>query len=281
MIIDSHCHAWARWPYQPSVPDPESRGSVEQLIFEMDANGVDAALVVCAEIDDNPANNEYVAEAVRRYPARLHQVADVDSLWKPTYHTAGAAQRLRFAARRWSLKGFTHYLRFEDDGSWLPGAEGTVFFEIAAEHGLIASLHCHPHQQAAIHAVARRFPTLPILIHHLGHPRIGDEAGLSQILASAECENIVLKVSGFYYALDSRQWDYPYAAVQPIIRAVYEHFGARRMCWGSDYPVSRPFMTYRQTLEAVRQHCDFIPAADQAWVLGGTLARLLGVPSNT
>ena len=27
MIIDSHCHAWARWPYDPPVPDPESKGA--------------------------------------------------------------------------------------------------------------------------------------------------------------------------------------------------------------------------------------------------------------
>ena len=37
-IIDSHCHAWAYWPYQPPVPDPESRGVVAQLLHEMDQN---------------------------------------------------------------------------------------------------------------------------------------------------------------------------------------------------------------------------------------------------
>ena len=54
MIIDSHCHAWATWPYKPPVPDPESRGRVEQLLHEMDVNGVDQAVIVCAQIDHNP-----------------------------------------------------------------------------------------------------------------------------------------------------------------------------------------------------------------------------------
>ena len=36
MIIDSHTHAWPRWPYQPPVPDDESRGKIEQLLHEMD-----------------------------------------------------------------------------------------------------------------------------------------------------------------------------------------------------------------------------------------------------
>jgi hypothetical protein len=34
-------------------------------------------------------------------------------------------------------------------------------------------------------------------------------------------------------------------------------------------------MTYQQALEAVRRHCDFIPAADQARILGDSLADLL------
>ena len=50
-IIDSHCHAWTYWPYEPPVPDPESRGRVEQLLHEMDLNGVDQAFIVCAEIE--------------------------------------------------------------------------------------------------------------------------------------------------------------------------------------------------------------------------------------
>ena len=35
MIIDSHCHAWTTWPYDTRVPDPGSRGRVEQLLFEI------------------------------------------------------------------------------------------------------------------------------------------------------------------------------------------------------------------------------------------------------
>ena len=71
MIIDSHCHAWTRWPYQPPVPDDEHRGKIEQLINEMDLNGVDQALLVCAQIDHNPENNAYIAEQVARFPTRL------------------------------------------------------------------------------------------------------------------------------------------------------------------------------------------------------------------
>ena len=81
MIIDCHTHAWDRWPYEPKVPDPETRGTIEQLLFEMDRNDVDKAVLVCARIDHNPHNNDYVADCVKRYPDRIVQFADVDCSW--------------------------------------------------------------------------------------------------------------------------------------------------------------------------------------------------------
>ena len=97
-VIDAHCHAWEVWPYQPSVPDPESRGRIEQLLFEMDQNGVDRAAVICAGIDHNPHNNDYIAAQAQRWPDRLVQFADIDSKWLATHHTPGAAGRLIAAA---------------------------------------------------------------------------------------------------------------------------------------------------------------------------------------
>jgi L-fuconolactonase len=275
MIIDSHCHAWSIWPYQPAVPDPETRGSVEQLLFEMDQNGVDRALVVCAQIDHNPDNNAYVADACGKYAGRLLQIADVDSMWSSTYHKPGAADRLRHAAECWPLTGFTHYLHAEDDGSWLASEEGLRFLGTAAEHELIASIHCHPHQQRALRIAAEHFPQMPFLIHHLGHPRVSSPEGLAEILASAKAPNLFVKISGFYYATGGGKWDFPYRDTHDTVRAIYEHFGARRICWGSDYPVVRQFMTYRQALEAVRTCCHFMTADEIAWVLGRTLNTLL------
>ena len=71
-IVDSHCHAWRRWPYLPLVPDEDERGTIDQLLYEMDTNGVEEALVVCAAIAGNPDNTEYVASARERHPGRFH-----------------------------------------------------------------------------------------------------------------------------------------------------------------------------------------------------------------
>ena len=113
-IIDSHCHAWRRWPYQPPVPDFESRGLVEQLLFEMDAAGVDQAAVVCARIEHNPDDNDYVAECVRRYPSRRRLLS---MLW-----LNGSLPRTQKSALRLVLKSMMLNMPWRSTASRIIGS---------------------------------------------------------------------------------------------------------------------------------------------------------------
>jgi L-fuconolactonase len=277
VIIDSHCHAWERWPYKPSVPDDQSRGRIEQLLNEMDLNGVDQAVVICAQIARNAKNNEYIAAEVARHDKRLHLFPDVDSSWSDTYQQPKAADRLKHIVEHWpTLKGFTHYVKSDDDGSWLSSPEGLAFFRVAAENKLIASVALRPQHYPAIRRVAEQFPTMPILGHHLGGLTVSDanSPALREVLACAKLPNVYLKISGFAYC--SRvDWDFPYTDTQEIVHAIYDAFGASRLCWGSDYPVVRFYMTYKHSLEAFRTHCRFVSESDKKRILGETLAGLL------
>lgn len=272
MIIDSHSHAWHHWPYKPEVPDSTSHGIAEQLLWEMDRNKVDKAVLICAQIEHNLDDNDYVATCVARYPDRLIQFADVDCMWSPTYHTPGAADRLRTAAEKYHLKGFTHYLK--DDYTWLESEEGLAFFKVAAELKLIASIALNARWQPALRKLAARFPTVPFLCHHMSLAKVGDETSLAEIVKSAEVPNIYIKLSGFHY-VSQVGWDYPQLDTHPVVRALFAAFGPTRLCWGSDYPVVRFFMTYQHALEAFRTHCTFVPLMDQALILGLNLERLL------
>lgn len=243
----------------------------------MDQNEVAQAVIICAGITGNQDNNDYVAQAVARHPDRLHQFADLDSRWSPEYHAPGAAERLERLADRLKPKGITHYVNDAND-RWLVSDDGLALFAAMERRNLILSLAATPDWQDDICAVAQAFPKLPILCHHLAGARLVPgrvEAGVRAIIASARLPNIMVKVSGFYYGAD-RPWDYPNTDAHWIVRALHDAFGPRRLCWGSDYPVLRRHITYRQALETVRTHCGFIPAADQAWILGRSMAAVLG-----
>jgi L-fuconolactonase len=273
-ILDSHCHAWRIWPYPPLVPDETSRGTIDQLIYEMDVHGVEQAAVVCAAIENNPDNIEYVSFAKSRYPGRIQVIADLDCTWHETYHRAGSADRLRALADRYQLAGFTHYVGSDNDG-WLAGDEADKLFTVAEERGLLVSLAARPVWQADLRALARRHPGVPILCHHLGGVSASaDPAGLRALVESVSCPNIYIKVSGFHYA-SPRGWDYPWPGAVQVFRQIFEAFGPSRLCWASDFPASTRYCTYRQSLEVVRTHCEFLEPDDLSQILGGTLRRIL------
>jgi predicted TIM-barrel fold metal-dependent hydrolase len=275
-ILDSHCHAWRRWPYLPVVPDEATRGTADQLLYELDANGVEQALVVCAAIEKNPDNIEYVASARDRHPARLRLVADLDCTWSANYHVPGSAGRLQHLDDRYRLTGFAHYLADDNDG-WLRSDEADELFAAAAERHLIVSLGATTDWQADLRALAERHPSVPILCQTLGGVRADegvDSPGLAEVLASADVPNIHIKVAGFHYA-SARGWDYPWSDSIAVLAHIAEAFGPERLCFGSDFPASTRFCTFRQTLAAVQEHCAFFGPQDLALVLGGTLGRLL------
>jgi predicted TIM-barrel fold metal-dependent hydrolase len=283
VIVDSHTHAWARWPYEPEVPDEATKGSVEHLIHEMDQNGVDQAVIVAARIEKNPDNNAYGAAAVRRYPTRLYQFADVDCVWSPEYHTPGAVERLRVAAETLPISGFTHYVG-ENDG-WFRSDEGRAFFRLAAEQGLIASIAMGPAWAADLGAICTEHPDLVVMLHHMGGIRsTAPRSDLETIATLARHPNIHIKLSGFHYAVGLENgWDYPHPSAMWIAEGLYAAFGPQRLCWGSDFPALSRAMTYKQALEIVRLHCRFLQPGDLEPILGGTLKRLLdnAAPTRT
>jgi len=275
-VVDGHTHVWATWPYQPGVPDPQTRGSVENLLHELDANGVDHALVVSAEIPGAEGNNDHGAEVVARYPRRLSQLVDLDSHFGPSYHVPGSAERLRAVVDRYAPVGVSHYLAGADDG-WLASAEGDRFLATAEELGVVVNLAARPVWGPAVRSAARRHPGTTLVVNHLFtvmlHPAGLDEA-LSLVLDDEDLPNLVVKVSGWAYGTDT-PWDYPYADRLAVVRRFHEAWGPDRMAWGSDWPSLLPHHSYAQGRRLLEEHAGFLSADDLGKVMGGTLSRAL------
>lgn len=280
-VLDSHSHAWAKWPYSRNVPDPDQRGSAEALLYEMDTHGVEHAVVVCARIGGgaggdgwpNPSNNAYVTNYANKHPDRLTAWIDVDSSWRPEYHTAGSVARLTTALDTHRATGFTHYFGTQNDG-WLQSEEATHFFNAAAARGAIASLSVGAEWLDDLSVIVENNPDLTVLLHHLGGPRRGRQDDIERVVAFAKHPNVGIKVSGFHY-LSARPWGFPYADTTTSARQIVDAYGPHRLYWGSDFPASRDLLTYTQSIEVVCTNLDFLPDADLKQVFGENLRRLL------
>lgn len=281
MILDAHCHVWERWPYQPPVPDPDTRARAEQLLFEMDNNGVERAVIICAGIGDNPRNADYAFEAAERHTGRFVVFPDIECRWSETFRKPGARARLEEALARWRFAGFTMYLAEDEDGGWLTGEEGRAFFQLAEFHALVVSLSVLPGQMPAVCRLAELFPTLPILLHHhafLG-PRTETTPGaLALVLKGTRHRNLFIKISGMGNVAAPAD-EYPYTRLVWIPEVLKRAYGPERLVWGSDYPVSRRHMTYKQALAMATRHGPF-SEAELPPVLGGTMAALFDPGSS-
>ena len=127
--------------------------------------------------------------------------------------------------------------------------EGSAFLAAAADTNLILSLACVPHHMPVVERIAERYP-IPILCHHMARVRADapGRTGIAEILAVARRPNVYVKISGFGYAAGPGEV-FPYPEQAWVVRCLYEFFGPERLCWGSDYPVVRRFMTYAQSLD--------------------------------
>jgi L-fuconolactonase len=242
IIQDAHCHAWRRWPFPDRQPPPAD-ASAEALLASMDGSGVDRALLIGAATGSqhgdeyaNDDNNDYLADCASRYPDRFDWVVDVDSWWMKNAREPGAGKRL-IDAQAGGAVGFTHYTQ---SGQPLLSTALVEMFEVASTHNLFASLPVRPAQYPNLRLLAERFPSVPILVHHMGEV-IATPAATDALISMANLPNVWLKFSGYHSALLGAP------ALSRLLERVWRKYTGR-VVWGSDYPLGTDQMTYDDRL---------------------------------
>jgi predicted TIM-barrel fold metal-dependent hydrolase len=73
---------------------------------------------------------------------------------------------------------------------------------------------------------------------------------------------------------------FPFPVAQDHLRRLYEHVGAERLVWGSNFPNVRRACTYREALDFIRVECSFLGEADRAGLLGANFRRYVARPGG-
>jgi predicted TIM-barrel fold metal-dependent hydrolase len=260
VITDAQVHLWEvdrpdrPWPKeQPRPPHKPNGFSAGEMLAEMDAAGVDRAVIVPPFwVGDN---NATALEAAARQPARFAVVGRFDVKapdaraqlegWMKQPHMLGV--RMSF-----HVKPFVDWL---DDGS-------LDWFWAACERLGIPAMMLLPGMLHKAVPIASRHPNLRILIPHMGCPlgqRGADAfAGLGELVKLAAFPKVVVMVSS---APCFSNEPHPFRDLHPFLRRIYDVYGPRRMLWGAD--LSRLTSTYRECLSLFQDALDFLSPEDK------------------
>ena len=81
-----------------------------------------------------------------------------------------------------------------------------------------------------------------------------------------------------YPRLYDMAFEKPLPLVQRLIRNLRDRYGTSKLVWGSDMPNVERFCTYRQSIDYIRNYCEFLSSAEKDRILGGNILDFLGVP---
>lgn len=259
--IDAHVHVW---PVGAPGNQP-ARFTPEEFLAESRLCGVGRAVLV--QFSACGLDHAYLLEAIRRHPGVFSGVGTVDA---GTSHPEAAMMELA----RQGIRGF-RIVSSASPETW-PDTPGiAAVWRRAAEHRLAMRLLIDSAALPALGRMCARFPDTPVVIDHLA--RIGfdgriDDADVRALCRLAMYPNVGVKVSAFY-ALGRKQP--PYTDLAPFIRRVFEHYGPRRLMWGSDAPFQmQGGHTYAASIALIREHLAFLSDADRACLLATTAERL-------
>jgi len=302
MIIDVHCHIWEKRLVQAGLKDlmdsvadelrlqnPESLrdGSIERLIQDMDAAGIDKAVVLPLDFEflcDGGGFtfrdfNDLAGAYVKRHPERLVAFAGVD----PRRGVAAVAELRRCVEemgfrglKLWTVTGFV-----PDDESYYP------LYEEVARLGVNVMVHtglgpgqsylktCHP---VYVDKIAVDFRDVNLILAHVGTPWV-DEA----LAVALKNPNVYVDVSAWQRVARS----FPLGFAQVLSMAKLMHGGIHKVLFGSDWPLFTEIYTQEEWVKTL-QGLEHPPALqmmglpeitreDKARILGTNAQRALGL----
>ena len=253
-------------------PDPEQRTRVhhfperDEVIAEMDAAGVDAAILVPPlGWSEAPDNEPWLAD-VAAHPERFA----VFGRFRPEDGPRHAD--LAELASRPGLRGVRLSIH-DRRGNSAVLTDGSLdwFWDSAQSLGLPVMINA-PERYAELYDVAATHPGLRIIVDHLGlRPDLRYDdlmPPLRRLVRLAVHANVSVKASALPDAVNE---PYPFPSVKPALRAVIDEFGAARVFWGSD--LSRLPCTYRDLVRFFAEDLDFLSDADRADILGEAILK--------
>ena len=253
-VVDTHTHFYD--PTRPQgVPWPTQGTKLYRPVLPADWRALAEPLgirqTVVVEASKWVEDNQWILDLAAQEKSIVGFVGHLDP------EDAAFARHLRrFAANslfrgvRWNTAA---WMKPELQSAILIGAKSL------ADHGLELDVNGPPEALLAVANLALAVPDLRLVINHLGSS--GDPQSLKPvwregIRAVAKCPNVWMKVSALVEQVKGPEGAAPtdVSYYLPILDYLWQSFGADRLIYGSNWPVSDRGASYDQVFGLVRDY---------------------------
>jgi L-fuconolactonase len=266
-IIDPHVHVWTHDPAYPwaveTTDPPPTEATPEMLLPEMAANGVNGTVLV--QVIYYRWDNRYTSHVLETYPHKFVAVCRVNP------EDPAAPDRLSYWTKEQGFHGVRLSPAVDASGDWFTGPLMDPLFQRAADLGVPMLILTRPPRLPDLAALLERHPGLDVVVDHMADVRLDDLDGIRALLDLARYPRVHVKIS---HTWSISGQDYPWSDAQELVERVHQAFGARRMMWGTDWPMCMQHTTYARTLSVVRDEMGFFAPGEKEWVLGKTALKL-------
>ncbi|MCW3794725.1 amidohydrolase family protein [Paenibacillus sp. LS1] len=171
------------------------------------------------------------------------------------------------------LRGVRHVVQDEPDLQYVLREDFQRGISLLKEYDLAYDLLVSKEQLPYAVELVKTFPEQRFVLDHLAKPDI--KSGIlspwkEAIESLAAQPNASCKLSGMVTEADWANWT-P-SDFTAYLNIAIEAFGADRLMFGSDWPVSNLAASYNDVCGLITTHINALPMADQQMILGGTCA---------
>ncbi|MFC0680162.1 amidohydrolase family protein [Lysobacter korlensis] len=275
MILDAHVHVWdparADYPWLGNGTGGLNRAiGLDELTPTLSRLGIGG--VVLVQASDNTEDTDLMLETARRHREVVGVVA-----WAPLDRPDQLPERLASLTGSLHVVGIRNLIH-EREPEWLLRPEGDrSLAELARWEIPLDFVTAGPAALAELPVLRRRHPDLNVVIDHLGKPPIGgaaeERSQWRRLLAEAAADpRTHAKLSGLYSSTgDLGAWTTE--QLRPFVDDALELFGAERLMYGGDWPVSDLAGGYDRSWAAMTELLAPLSAHERDAILGGTAER--------
>jgi L-fuconolactonase len=265
LLIDSHVHVFernAQFPYAPGAHPPAEDATPEKLLGLMHENGV--ARTVLIQVIHYRWDNRYLLSVLKRYPGKFQGVCRVnpEDPAAPDHLSELTAQGFR---------GVRISPAADASGDWIRGALMPPLWRRCGELKVPMQVLLPATRLTDLVPLIEANPELDVVIDHMADCPLDRPDLLQRLLDLARYPRVFVKISDIWTL--SKQ-PYPYPDAQEQVKKLLDHFGARRLMWDTNWPVSLAQLPYARIVELYRDHMNFLSQEEHEEILSKTVQRI-------